>query len=166
MKSLHKKIGVVAMSSALVMGGAVAGASHMRGNQSLIPVAEAYSNQIKLPFKRPHELKHASPKEIAENDFKIVFGVSDIFNYMIHSVNPGDKPERWVKVHHENFANAMELLGYLSSHSIESGIHQFKIGRQVYRLQFMQDVNYKQWFLFLDQWLNGYKVALADYQLK
>ena len=168
MNNLHKKIGVGVLSAVLLVGVPVASISFIKSNQSGVSIVEAYSNQFRLPFKRPDELikAKADQRKIAENDFEIVFGVMDIFNYRIFSVNPGDKPDRWVIVHNEKFKDAMEYLGYLSSNDIKDGMHQFNIGRQVYRIQFYENVKYKQWFLYLHQWLKGYQVELRNYHLK
>lgn len=164
MKSLHKKIGVGALSAALIAGVPMAGASLMA--KSRVPVAEAYSysNQIRVPFKLEDQLKNK--REAAINDLKIVYGAHKIYGY--HSgirINPEDssKPDRWVKVH-GNLANGEEFLGYLKNHKLEKGIHQFNIRGQVYRLQFDQDSpRYREWLLYLNKWQNIQGQALDSY---
>lgn len=91
MKSLHKKIGVGALSVALLAGVPMAGLSLM--SKSKAPVAEAYSysNQIRVPFKLEYQLKPGDKREAAINDFKIVYGAHKIYDY--HSnirLNPKD----------------------------------------------------------------------------
>lgn len=156
MKSLHKKIGVVALSSALVMGGAFAGASHMRDLPSKGLVAEAAPRkkqpQIKVPFLLASELK-AHPEKAAENDRNILYGVSEMYNYIIYKV--GKSSERYVK-DLGVFEDGNGFLNHLVNNSIEEGQYNVKIGRQEFVLQF-NDYSSRgnMWWLKLDQWQYG-----------
>lgn len=148
MKSLHKKIGVVALSSALVMGGAVAGASHMRDLQSKGLVAEAAASSIKVPFLLKSQLDKASKQQIAENDARMIYGLKDVYNYYVREINEvGLKPELV-------FKDGNEFLNYLSNNDIKEGVRVFKVGRQNVSIQFNENISKgKYWWLYLDKWL-------------
>lgn len=176
MKSLHKKIGVVALSSALVLGGAVAGISHMRSLPSKGLVAEAAAriqkkHELKLPFLLQSEAEKyakSDPKKLDENDLNMVYGLSEIFGYRIFKINPvGDKASYIKRL--GGFDSANQFLRHLSDHDIEKGMYEVRVGKQLFYLQFDED-SYagNMWWLQLDKWqyLDGQAKASYMSQLK
>ena len=174
MKSLYKKIGVVALSSALVMGGAFGGSSLLKKSVSNIPVSDAAPSSIRVPFLLESQLKHASKEQIARNDIQMVIGLRDIFGYDISLFNPSDHDIRhlafednvYIGKIEKGFDDANKFLSYLFVNGVKEGMHRYRIGRQDLVLVFFKDVEpQRMWWLYLDKWLYAAESYLKDIKI-
>ena len=167
MKSLHKKIGVIALSSALVMGGAFAGASHMRSLSSKGLVAEAAvkKHKLELPFLLESELYDASQRKRDENDRNMVYGLSGIFDYQIRSLYapPKDKLESHM-LYLGDFKSGNAFLRALVNRNLrDDKVYVARVGSQGYQIQFNKYSNRnKMWWLYLDKWQYGADVFFQN----
>lgn len=173
MKNLHKKIGagalvVVLLSAPVAYAGRFSGIYIPGGRMVHENPPISKQADLKVPFLLGSQLYVASEEEIAKNDKNMVYGLGGIFNYSIYSGHRPAVIERYMK-DIGSFKGGNEFLEYLLSNGIDdaSKMYVVRVGSQDYQLQFNSPVKKgKMWWLDLDRWQYGAKVAFQSLGIK
>lgn len=176
MKSLHKKIGAGALAVVL-LSAPIAYAGRFSG--IYIPGGMVHPNSpisrqadLKVPFLLRSQLYVASDEEKARNDKDMVYGLGGIFDYIIYKAGsrPSDEDIKRYNYLEDlgKVKDGNEFLKLLLDNNLYSGkSYVVKVGNLDYEIQFRKD-SYKNrmWWLDLDKWQYGAKVAFESLGVK